>query len=186
MVGIPMRGFTPQKLSEKTTDQVLNAAFKTTTADEYSVFVEWVVPENTVVQIIDDQPLFLKVYSEGGVEPTKGPLMLVFKRPQDASYREVAQFGDYSMYKSISWVEQLSKDFRQQENISLGYPFIRVLTGETIGFMIKTATVLPSTPHAQTKISYPFWHISSAQYERLRFAEHLAEERRQRRERRKI
>lgn len=182
MVGIPMRGFEEQKLSEKTTGQVLNASFKTTTADQNSVFVEWVIPENLVVQIIDHQPLLLKIYSSGGTEPTKGPLMLVFKRPQDAIYTQVADFGDYSLYASLSWSQQLSNVVRDQEKIHIGYPFIRVHTGETIGFMIKTSTVLPTSPYAQTKLSYPFFHISTAQYQTLRFAEGLAEERRKKRE----
>lgn len=182
MTGIPMRGFTEQKLSEKTTDQVLNASFKTTTANEYSVFVEWVVPENLIVQIIDNQPLLLKLYSEGGVEPTKGPLMFVFKRPQDATYKEIANFGDYSTYKSIPWVDQLSKEFVEQEKVGLGHPFIRAFTGETLGLMIKSETVLPTAPHAQTKLSYPFWHISSADYNRFHLAQVIAEERTKRRE----
>lgn len=185
MTGIPTFGYTQQELSEKTTDKILNASFKDTTADERSVFVEWVIPDNVVIRLIDNQGLQLKVYAAGGTEPEKGQLSLVFKRPQDALYKEICQLGDYSTYKSITWAQQLSLDFKDQEKVRLGYPLIIAFTGEIIGLMINTSTVLPTSPHAQTKIKYPFWHISTGDYNTFRMAKIIAEEREKRRKGRK-
>lgn len=161
----------PESFCEKTSDKPISSYWNATTAALASVFIEWVVPADTVVLLGRYNKLMMRLYDVGGTLLTErsAHLVLVFKKPTGDRWKEVSQIGSLGTWLDLTWLQQMNAKNKQALIYDLTYPFLLAYEGEELGISITLPTeTLPKPPHTDSKIIHPYFYMSRHKFDELK------------------
>lgn len=160
--------FTKDVFCEKTSGERINTTWLAVAANRtlFTPFVEWVVPQETVVFLAHFIQLRMKLYETGGAEFKTGDLMLTYLRPQDKQPIEIGELEcSLEDFASTSWVEQRNKEIMEAFVVTLpkvdsGLNVFYAKPGWKIQLSIKRNDVaVPAAAHASTLLEFPYYII---------------------------
>jgi len=160
----------PENFNEKTADMPINSSWQLTVAGRYTNFIQWTVPQDTVVLLGRYNRLLMRLYTAGGVLLSeRAPLMVRFKKPTDRLWKEVCQIANLGTWIDLTWLEQMSNKNKDVCVYDLGHPFLLAYSGEMIGIAVNLPSeVLPASPHASSKFKHPYFYMTRERFDTLR------------------
>ena len=153
-----------------TAGRQINAVWKESVAGRMTEFLRYTVDIDEVLLMVSGEILQCKIYQAGGTEimrASRGLITSLAKR--QALPKEIVPF-EYPY--DIAWADQLSK--RLEDNLKIVLPSdnpgVVFEPGSSLIFNILSESVIPATPHADTKFSYHtyLFNGSYARYTELR------------------
>lgn len=166
----------PAVFNEKTSDRPIVSYWNATSAALASVFIEWLVPEDTVVLLGRYNKLLMRLYEVGGALLTErsAHLVLVFRKPTGDRWQEVCQIGTLGTWLDLDWLSQMNSKNKEALTYDLGHPFLLAYEGEQLGISITLPTeVLPKPPHEDSKFWHRCWYMSRHKFDGLKRLQRL-------------
>jgi len=157
-------------LSHYTAGRQINAVWKESVPDRITEFLRYTVDTDEVLLMVSGEILQCKIYQAGGTEivrASRGLITSLAKR--QALPKEIIPF-EYPY--DLAWKDQLSSRLEDSLKIVLpsDNPGVLFEPGSSLIFNIKSESVIPSTPHNDTRFSYHtyLFNGSYARYTELR------------------
>ncbi|MBA7656402.1 hypothetical protein ES703_64326 [subsurface metagenome] len=161
-------------LSHYTSDKQINAEWKESVPNELSEFLRFTVETDEVVKIISGELLQMKIYQTGGTEIMRASRGLITGlAKKDTLAKEIVEFG-YPY--DIAWVDQQSSRLADNLKIVLPSRLASVVfhPGDALIFQIKSESVIPATPHANTLFSYHVYLFNGSYSEYIEWKTRIA------------
>ena len=162
-------------LSHYTTGRKINAVWKESVPGRMTEFLRYSVDTDEVLLMVSGEILQCKIYQAGGDEimrASRGLITGLSKR--QTLPKEIVPF-EYPY--DIAWTDQLSTRLRDNLEIVLpsNDPGVVFEPGSSLIFNILSESVIPASPHADTKFSYHVYLFngSYARYIELRAKDSL-------------
>lgn len=145
----------PTDLTHFTTGHELNATWVAVSSGQtrFNTFVYYEVPMGWLVIVGYKPHLLMKLYDSGGIEATKGRLLIGVLKPNRQLLTAWNEFNDYETYKALSWTQQLNRDYHDNVEVDTGYSHCLCLGGEKLSFQIYDTDIdIPVNAHTATRI----------------------------------
>jgi len=157
-------------LSHYTTGRKVKAVWKESVPGRMTEFLRYSVDTDEVLLMVSGEILQCKIYQAGGTEimrSSRGLITSLAKR--ETLPQEIVPF-EYPY--DIAWADQLSIKLRDNLEILLpsDTPGVVFEPGSSLIFNILSQSVIPASPHADTRFSYHVYLFSDsyARYIELR------------------
>ena len=161
-------------LSHYTSDKQINAEWKESVPNRLSEFLRFTIQVDEVIKIISGELLQMKIYEAGGDEiaqTSRGLIAGLAKK--DALPKEIIE---WNYPYDISWKDQQSSRLADNLKIVLPSRLASVVfhPGDALIFQIKSESVIPATPHANTLFSYHVYLFNGSYSEYIEWKTRIA------------